>query len=512
MKNFSRSLMKISALLICCLLVAGMVFTEEKLHAADRPNVLFIAVDDLNDWVGAFDGNIQMKTPHMDALVDEGAMVFSRAHCPAPVCCPSRTAIISGFMPSRSGIYRNQHYIFDSEIIQQHATLPEYFAQQGYTTLGMGKILHGPSLSYPVVQQYQPQSGSSQVNPDRLFSRNQGILNGKKVTGDPNAGGSEFSWGPTKEKLEDTRDYQTAKWTADMLQKDYDQPFFMAIGISKPHLAWYVPEEYFDMYDLDDVKIPDYRKDDLDDILTPAGKKKFEPSGDYKWVNQDQELFRRAVRAYMAASTYADECVGVMLDALRKSPHFDNTIVVIWGDHGWHLGEKMRFRKATLWSESTRVPLIIRLPGMQGKQVTKRVVNLIDLYPTLNELCGLPKKTNIDGRSFAPLFKNPDMKWDYPSLTTQGPDQHTVNDENWRYTRYIDGTEELYHMTGDPMEWTNLIHSKNSDALAAKKRLAKYMPTEHAASPRELNQEQRRANANKPNEQIRAKRLATDLK
>ena len=214
--------------------------------------------------------------------------------------------------------------------------------------------------------------------------------------------------------------------------------------------------------------------------MDAKGEAKFTPSSDFRWVQQDTNLFKGAVRAYLAASSLADDCVGLVLAALEKSPARDNTIVIIWGDHGWHLGEKLRFRKSTLWAESTRLPLTIRVPGMTSRQDCSRLVNLIDLYPTLIDLCGLPAKPEIDGRSIAPLLRNPKTPWPYPSITVNGEGNASVRDERWYFIRYRDGVEEFYDMERDPMQWTNLAASKNPEIRSQKSRLAASFPASFA--------------------------------
>ncbi len=241
-----------------------------------------------------------------------------------------------------------------------------------------------------------------------------------------------------------------------------------------------MPKEYFDRHPLESIKLPEFRLDDLGDIVDAKGKTKFAPSPDFRWVQQDPNLFKAAVQAYLAASSAADDCVGRVLDALEKSPARDNTIVVIWGDHGWHLGEKLRFRKATLWAESPRLPLIIRVPGMKSRQDCSRLVNLMDLYPTLIDLCGLPAKPEIDGRSIAPLLRDPKMPWPYSSITVNGAGNASVRDEHWYFIRYRDGTEEFYDMERDPMQRTNLATSKDIDILSHKARLAASFPASFA--------------------------------
>jgi arylsulfatase A-like enzyme len=229
-------------------------------------------------------------------------------------------------------------------------------------------------------------------------------------------------------------------------------------------------------------------------------------------VQHDTNLFKRAVQAYLAASSHADDCVGQVLDALEKSPARDHTIVVIWGDHGWHLGEKLRFRKATLWAESTRLPLTIHVPGMTARQDCPRLVNLIDLYPTLIDLCGLPAKPEIDGRSIAPLLRDPKMPWPYPSITVMGEGNASVRDERWYFIRYKEGTEELYDMERDPMQWTNLVTSKEPEIRAQKSRLAASFPAsfEHGPAKDKVSKAEKNSSAADP--AIKAKRAATQLK
>lgn len=476
---------------LCAFLCAFVSLSETS--AGQRPNVLFIAVDDINDWIGVFGGHAKAKTPHLDKFAEEGAVVFQNAHCPGPVCGPSRSALLSGFMPSTTGIYGNSQNMLDSPLVQKHATLPEYFSKHGYHSLSRGKIFHrhntpaGGDPGHWAFDKYLAKEPGSPVDKSKYTSRNANIINGQP--GPPSEhtsrGGSEFAWGPTKGGIEETTDYKTAKWAAEQLMQPSsgsawdDKPLFLAVGLSRPHLPFYVPQEFFDLYDPKDDFTPEIREDDLDDILTPQGKPKARPTDDYLWLTENN-LMNEASRAYLAACSYADACLGVIFDALEKSPHRDNTIVIFWGDHGWHLGEKLRFRKGSGWSESTRVPMMVRLPGMTERQDCVRPVNLIDFYPTLIDLCGLPKKDVLDGRSFAPLLEDPSQKWNHPAVTIHGEGNASITDGRWRYIRYREGTEELYDLKSDPMEWENQIRSTDQAALAARKRLAKFVPKEFA--------------------------------
>ncbi len=501
--------------------------TEATKPPAKPYNILMIAIDDLNDWVGAFGGAPQAKsaTPRMDKFAEGGSVVFQQANCAGPVCCPSRSGLLSGFMPNRTGIYGNSQEMLDSKLVQTHYTLPEYFSKHGYRTLSTGKIFHGGMAAWPFDEWFPKQGGSgSIVDPEHLTSRSKNLIDGKPAAfpaskddgsekGD-GEGGTEFSWGPTKGPKEQSKDWKAADWAVAQLAKPSEKPFFLALGISKPHLPWYVPQEYFDRHPLESIKLPEFKLDDLGDIVDAKGKAKFSPSADFRWVQQDKNLHKRAVQAYLAPSSHADDCVGRVLDALEKSPAKDNTIVVIWGDHGWHLGEKLRFRKATLWAESTRLPLIIRLPGMTARQDCPRVVNLIDLYPTLIDLCGLPGKPEIDGRRIAPLLRDPKMAWPYPSITVNGEGNASVRDERWYFIRYKEGTEEFYDMEKDPMQWTNLVTSKDPVISSQRSRMAASLPASFAPTvvgPKKSKGDKEEKDE-EPDPTIKAKRLATQLK
>lgn len=458
-------------------------------------NVLFIAIDDMNDWVGTFGGapQAQSATPQMDKFARSGSVVFQQANCAGPVCGPSRSALLSGFMPNRSGVYGNSQNMRRSELVQTHLTLPEYFSKHGYRTLSTGKIFHkhsGDEGHWAYDEWAASEGGSgSRPDPDRVTSRNRNLFNGQPapfpaVKSDGDEGGegegTEFGWGPSRGPKEESKDWKAAEWAAAQLAKPAAQPFFLALGISKPHLPWYVPQEYFDRHPLETIKMPQVRLDDLGDIVNAKGDAKFTPSSDFRWVQQDPELYRSAVQAYLAAASFADDCVGRVLEALEHSPARDNTIVVIWGDHGWHLGEKLRFRKSTLWAESTRMPLTIRVPGMKARQDSPRVVNLIDLFPTLIDLCGLPAKPEIDGRSIAPLLRDPQRPWPFPSITVNGEGNASVRDERWYFIRYQDGVEEFYDMAKDPLQWTNLTAAKDPEIRAQMARLAASFPASFA--------------------------------
>jgi len=450
---------------------------------SEKPNVLFIAIDDLNDWVGCFGGNPQVKTPNLDKLFANGAMAMLKKQAPATVCGPSRSAILTGKYPHNTGVYKNNINLKNAEKAKNLITLPEYFSQNGYHTLSMGKIFH----RHPIPgskEQDQGQLAFDEWHNDpggvRTISRE------RPVNGLPNLPNEDmsnyhawaFDWGPTEGNDETKmKDYRTAKWAAEqLLTRDFEgKPFFMAIGISKPHLEWYVPQKYFDMYPLDDIILPETKKDDLSDILNKWGKQAYQP-GD-SWERAEKYgRHKEAVQAYLATITFVDDCIGVLMDGLASSKYADNTIIMLWGDHGWHLGEKQKYGKTQLWNEATRVPFMVKVPEVtQENKTCDGVVNLIDMYPTLIDLCGLPPNPLNDGRSFAPLIKNPDMAWNEPTLTTDKFEAHRIYDGRYSYINVLQiGAEELYDHANDSMEYNNL--NLNPDYKEVKERLKGYLP------------------------------------
>ena len=425
--------------------------------AAARPNVLFVAIDDLNDWIGPLGGNPATKTPNLDRLAQR-SIKFSRAYCAAPACNPSRAALLTGLRPSTTGVYNNSQPWRPA--LPEAITLPQHFMAAGYHVAGGGKIFHGgtndPACWHDYFkQQRDPQPAARPVN---------GI-----------AGTAQFDWGPLDVADDAMSDYQVVSWAQKFLAAKQEKPFFLAVGLYRPHLPWYVPKQYFDQFPLETVKRPEVPDDDLADIPA-AGRKIARPDGDHRRVVESNN-WEKAVQGYLASIAFADAQVGRLLDALEKSPYADNTIIVLWGDHGWHLGEKQHWRKFALWEEATRVPLLIRLPGMSSGQDCPRPVNLVDLYPTLIELCKLPPK-QLDGVSLVPLLKNPQADWEQPAVTTHGRNNHAVRSERWRYIRYADGSEELYDHQQDPMEWKNLAGAPQYDQI--KTSLAKWLPKTNA--------------------------------
>ncbi len=456
-----------------CALAAILGCMEPKSsNVSTRPNVLFIAVDDLNDWIGCLDGHPQAKTPNIDRLAANGVL-FEQAYCAAPLCNPSRTSIMTGLRPSTTGIYSNWGLFREHPDFADWVTIPQYFRQHGYMAWTGGKIYHQPKGKYSDSvawdHQYQTKVGTPYPPADKQYQHG---LKGKFPTTWFNDG---FDWAPIEETDEQTEDWKTADLAAQFLQEPHDKPFFLGCGIFRPHLRWYAPKKYFDMHPLEDIQLPAHIENDLDDV--PAlgirlARKDFP-------IVKENGKWKEAVQAYLACTSFADACVGRVLDALEKSPHRDNTIVVLWGDHGYHVGTKEHFSKVTLWEEANRTPVIVLAPGTtKAGGRCSSPVSLVDLYPTLLDLCGLPERDDLDGRSFLPLIKNPEKEWPYPAVMTHWKNNHAVKDQRYRYISYRDGTEELYDHDNDQNEWTNLADDPKYDDV--KKRLAEWLPKTNA--------------------------------
>ena len=430
-----------------------------------RPNILFVSIDDLNDWTGVLGGHVQAKTPNLDKLAGQG-MLFENAHCAAPACNPSRVATLLGKRPSSTGIYNNQQSM--RAALPDAVTLPQQFRAQGYKAMASGKIFHvgdpdSWDVAWPDACSWPPNAGPVKPKFDKGA--------GEKLHG-------SFAWGPSASNNDGKNsDDRVADWVIKQLKRKQDQPFFLGCGFFRPHLPWFVPQKYFDMYPLNKIVLPTVMENDLDDI--PASGKRMAR------IEQHQEIVKEgiwasAVQAYLASLTFADVQLGRVLSALADSDHARNTIVVAWSDHGWSLGEKMHWKKFALWEECTRIPLVIKAPGITTKgSRTGRAVSLVDVYPTLCELAGIDGRPKLEGNSLVPLIKDPSASWSGVALTTQGRRNHAVRDDRYRYIRYADGGEELYDHKNDPHEFDNLAKKGlGGDVIA---RLKAHLPKEDAA-------------------------------
>jgi len=290
-----------------------------------------------------------------------------------------------------------------------------------------------------------------------------------------------FDWAPLETDDAQMGDFKSVDYVLGQLQAPRDKPFFLACGIYRPHLPWYVPKKYFDMFPLESVQLPKVMRDDLNDVGERARDIAYRGGAYHRHV-LDAHQWRAAVQGYLASIAFADAMLGRLLDGLEASAQRENTVIVLWSDHGWQLGEKEHWRKFALWDNVVRCVLMIHVPkntprlpeGSADGQRCDRPVSLQDIYPTLVDLCGLPKNRGIDGRSLAPLLGNPGARWDHPALTTYDFGEFSVRSDRYRYTVYIDGSEELYDHGSDPEEWRNLADDSNYDAI--KKELAAHIP------------------------------------
>ena len=456
-----------------------------QLHGAQQPNVLMIMVDDLNDWIGCLGGHPQAKTPNMDALAQRGVL-FTQAHCVAPACRPSRTAIFTGKLPSKTGAWTNasDDVIADLAIEQ---LLPGYFSLHGYETLGTGKLLHGGRLhlfdqGYQTEQRWspftrkrveytvaeQPTKGSNHprhVVPDGPAGEEIALpLNGLPSERQPDTrSGESFDWGPLKVADTAMGDTRITDWAIEQLRQRRNQPFFMAVGYYRPHIPLYAPARDFELLPpVQEIHLPEILARDLSDVSQEARRWAREPvtAGTHHQVEASGQ-WADAVRAYLASVHFVDRQMGRLVAALDASPHADRTIIVLMSDHGWHLGEKEHWGKWTGWAESTRIPLILVPPldptSPQFGQRCEEPVSLLDIFPTLVDLCHLPPAPWLDGVTLRPQLENPGQQAGRHVLTWFDAGNVVLTSRHWRYLHYADGSEELYASSReDPGQWFNL--------------------------------------------------------
>jgi arylsulfatase A-like enzyme len=406
------------------------------------PNVLFVSIDDLNDWVGFLGGHPQVRTPAMDALAAR-ASVFQRAYCNAPVCSASRASVLSGLSVQNTGVYFNEQTFLG--VNPGKKQLDDMFADAGYLTRRFGKVDHFYSTH---VDQPLPPT----------------MPHANKACPAP-LGEGAFDWGPAPGADAAQPDHQYAQSGIDFLAQRHDQPFFLSVGFVRPHLGWYVPQRFFDMYPKDSLALPPAPPDDLND-LGPAGRAAALKFNFHNCITR-QGLWADAVQAYLASISWTDSQLGRLIAALDASPHADNTIVVLWSDHGFHLGEKFHWHKLALWERATRVPLLVRSAGQTAGTSIGACVSLRDLAPTLLAACGVTPAYPMDGRDLGPLLAQPDRAWDHPVLTTKDQHDHAIRTPRWRYIRYASGERELYDEHADPGELNNLSGQAVHEAVMA---------------------------------------------
>ncbi|WP_419194283.1 sulfatase [Novipirellula herctigrandis] len=443
---------------------------------ADHPNVLFIAVDDLNASPNQFRGETAVSTPNIGRLAERGVL-FSNAHCAAPACNPSRASVISGLAPSSTGVYVNSQDWRENNVMKDCVTIPHYFQANGYKTMGGGKIYHASSLSKGAYTGFMDSRPWDEYFPskDRQMPQEVNPPNMPANTLKEFYGG-RFDWAELDIEPDEMADAKVVAWASKQLSQTHDQPLFLGVGIYRPHIPWYTPKKYFDLHPADQIQLPEVRAGDLDDV-PKAGKNKLKTAW-HRWL-VDNNKWAGAVRGYNASVSFTDDMIGRLLDALDNGPLADNTIVVLWSDHGYHLGQKQHWEKFALWEQTTRVPFIISAPCVaKAGSRSNEPVSLLDIYPTLNELCGFQPREKLDGNSLVPLLKNPAKKNGRAVVTTNGYKNHAVRSDNWRYIRYADGSEELYDQAGDPKNFTNLASNPEYDTV--KEELSAWLPKSDA--------------------------------
>lgn len=496
--------MNINKFIVIFLSIGCSLFSCQKKHQTEqqpRPNVVFIAVDDLNNWVGKMKRHPQVKTPNLDRLIDQGVL-FNNAHTASPVCQASRIALLSGLKPTTTGWYCNiwdkdlKETVYDS-IHHMNQFLPEYFKANGYSTYGAGKLFHSGVMEF---EKDAPQLWTDHT-PAYEITDQEMLKSGNHYGGDmfypfPKDGGQLYQkygkikglslcGGPVKrEEMKDgvMHDEWVADWAIEKLNINHDEPFFLGVGFARPHVPYTAPKEYFDLYTEDDFYIPSVEEGEMKNIplYGKAISMGLIPGGDHEKVMGVGEDFpKELVRSYLACISFVDAQIGKVLKALEESPYADNTIVVVWSDHGQHLGEKNSWRKMTLWEPSTNVPLIFKLPSAVSKgKITNDAVSLLDVYPTLLDLCQLPQNDRLEGQSLMSILNNPEVAHDRNVLTTWMYNNHSVRSKDWRYIKYRDGGEELYNIQSDPLEKKNLIAVEKYKAI--KETLQKDLPSKMA--------------------------------
>lgn len=460
------------SIIILCVLFA---FKSTASAQQKKPNIIFISVDDMNDWTTLFNDNNPIQTPNLKKLAQRGAF-FTHAYASSPSCNPSRASVMTGTRPHKTGVYGNSSDWRGA--LPKATTIQQYFAKNGYYVGGAGKIFHHhfdwAFHDHKSFHEFLLMKINEPYPPAKL---NKLDWYGTKNT----------DWGTWPQTIEETADYKTAEYAKEFLKMDHNKPFFLNVGIYKPHSPFFAPKRFFDLYPKTDLVLPEVMAkgwqftSGAKDLLKPA---EWFYLGMKKAVSESPAAYQDFVRSYQAASSFADFSIGEVIQALDNSKYKDNTIIVLWSDHGFHIGEKEHIEKFALWEKTTHVPLIFIAPGQiaPGIKIDKPV-DLTTLYPTLIDLAGLNKKSDLDGKSLTPLFSNPNTDFP-PALMTYMKGNHAIRKDKWRYIKYNDGSQELYNLADDPYEWNNLAGNTKYSAII--RELSSYMPKENAEQVSDL--------------------------
>lgn len=471
--------------LVCLMASAAGVLSVQA--AEERRDVVFIVLDDLNDWVGVLGGHPQSETPNIDALAARGVL-FSNAHCNAPTCNPSRKSFLSGLYPKSNGKYFNggggmkkgPPFFGDQPVSgptsksapKSYTHMHQHFKNQGYRVVSGGKVAHGPIASL-VGEEALDASANRKKAP--FNHEGAGYASERR-----NVWGQ---FGPTNQTDSQTSDYKIAHWAIDQWNTVTDEPLMMTVGIFKPHTPLTVPKAYFDKFPLEFIQLPampDF--DDMEDLSEYATWIARYTNFDYKFdprsVHEEilhrggEEEWKYMVQSYLACINYADTQVGHLLEALKENPRGRETMIILTGDHGWHLGEKGHWCKSALWIDATHIPYIVVAPGLaEPGTVNLQPISLVDTYPTMCDFAGIPQPEHLDGESLIPLLTDPNATRD-AAFISYGPENTAMQTERYRYIRYEDGSEELYDHQNDPHEWTNQSNNPEFSELKAKLKAA----------------------------------------
>ena len=458
------NLKKLSPLL---LILLSSVFQYTS-YAGTKNDVVFIIVDDLNDWIGVMGGHPQSKTPNLDALAGRG-ILFTNAHCNAPQCGPSRTSLLHGLYPKSTGRYFNstrRPAFFGDQPMQgitspnapkNAVSLQRHFKQNGYRVVSGGKVAHGNNTLKGQVDEYlnRPQDVRGNFTDDKANLWGEG--------------------GPHNHAEEETGDYKVAQWAIEEWRKASEKPLLMTVGFYRPHRPFNAPKTYFEKFPLETIQLPQVRTDDLDDLpsygkalaRSNAHKDLFKPRTVHEQILHlgGEKEWKYMVQSYLACINYVDTQIGRLLDELKENPRKRETVIVLTSDHGWNLGEKTHWCKAAIWRNTTRVPFMVVLPGVtKAGTRNNQPISHVDIYPSLCDFAGVPKPDHLEGRSILPLLKDQSATRDFAFLS-YGPQNTAAQSERYRYIRYEDGSEELYDHQKDPHEWTNLIGNKKYQAM-----------------------------------------------
>ena len=446
--------------------------TTENESKQDHPNVLFIAIDDLNDWLGCMQGHPNTQTPNFDKLASQGVL-FTNAHCQAPLCGPSRASLMTGLRPSTTGIYGmipDDEIRSDNEATRDIVFLPEYFQQHGYHTMGIGKLFHRHAPEGLFDESGGRYDGFGPLPEERF------VWDGYGTSDRERYGRTSTDWGAYPEADSLMPDHQSVDWAIERLKRDHEKPFFLAVGFLRPHVPLYVPQKWFDLHPVENLEMTPYKPDDLDDVPPVAhliNDLPMMPTTD--WAIENDE-WANIIQAYLACVSFVDFELGRLLDVLEGSRYADNTVIVLWSDHGYRLGEKGTFAKHALWETATRAPLIFAATQLPKGKVIDTPAEMLSIYPTLLDLCGLPPYDRNEGLNLVPRMTGKEKEGvESYAITTFGMHNHGLRTPEFRYIRYEDGGEELYDHAVDPNEWFNLAGEPGKAELIEE--LKAYLPS-----------------------------------